>query len=170
MNDLVHWKIPIGEPFLFGEIIIQSFPQLRGTAIDHCSTYLTIASAVLCCVLLYIPLCFYFILYDYQIHRHGPHLYIPLCFYFISSTAIYTFDMVSFTFLSPLSPFSPWGPALHSIMLLLYPSWTNAEIICCITLHSIMLLLYLWGHRSHPGADPFTFHYASTLSRDADWL
>ena len=62
MNDLVHWKIPIGEPFLFGEIIIQSFTQLRGTAIDHCSTYLAIASAVLCCVLLYIPLYFYFIL------------------------------------------------------------------------------------------------------------
>ena len=31
-------------------------------------------------------------------------------------------------------------------------------------LHSTMLLLYLWKYRPHPGADKFTFHYASTLS------
>ena len=104
MNDLVHWKIPIREPFLFGSIIIQSFPQLRGTAIDHCSTYLTIASAVLCCVLLYIPLCFYFI--------EGCRLVVETQKHF---TFHYASTLSDAWTICPLPMYT-----LHSIMLLLY--------------------------------------------------
>ena len=98
--------------------------------------------------LIYIPLCFYFILKDITLERAKKHLhstmlllylgcrgeadsrisiYIPLCFYFIKETR------------------------------------TRKERKSY--LHSTMLLLYQIGKLVKKDGTIFTFHYASTLSR-----
>ena len=106
-------------------------------------------------VLIYIPLCFYFITachvaavpgHKFTFHyastlsrqRHCKSftdlsIYIPLCFYFIQKALI----EVMYSFKN-----------LHSTMLLLYPSVPLLATLAKIT---------------------FTFHYASTLSRTIFW-
>ena len=148
MNDLVHWKIPIGEPFLFGEIIIQSFPQLRGTAIDHCSTYLTIASAVLCCVLLYIPLYFFFIV---RINAQGVVSFV-FTFHYAStlSRASYPFE-----YYPPFFTFY-YASTLSRLVLL---------VLSSLFLYIPLCFYFIWWIRQrYINSSAFTFHYASTLS------
>ena len=103
--------------------------------------------------------------------RNAETLYIPLCFYFICKDSL-RINIID-------------GP-LHSIMLLLYRCKRYWSFGQWAPLHSIMLLLYLFSNfcmsvllylyiplcfyfiaerntdRRDP--DPFTFHYASTLS------
>ena len=56
---------------------------------------------------------------------------------------------------------------LHSTMLLLYRHDPDGSFLTFGNLHSTMLLLYLvsWDGTTESN-DIFTFHYASTLSRD----
>ena len=55
---------------------------------------------------------------------------------------------------------------LHSTMLLLYRSWNTCLQKFCLNLHSTMLLLYLLSSVLQSCFQaPFTFHYASTLSK-----
>ena len=56
---------------------------------------------------------------------------------------------------------------LHSTMLLLYPVEPYSDYLRILNLHSTMLLLYPERQGTDTRADPeFTFHYASTLSKE----
>ena len=119
-------------------------------------------------------------------------IYIPLCFYFISKALNLSTSQNIFTFhyastLSRFQHFLRWRHNnLHSTMLLLYPFLVGVSLLVFLHLHSTMLLLYrmsarvanttgrylhstmlllypfhFWLLCHHCG---FTFHYASTLS------
>ena len=99
---------------------------------------------------IYIPLCFYFIRFKFEVKSEADTIYIPLCFYFIKEGTR-----------SCLSA----GPNLHSTMLLLYllSYWIISSVFS--NLHSTMLLLYRLSPRlRRRPPSQFTFHYASTLS------
>ena len=101
-------------------------------------------------LLIYIPLCFYFIGQALRIRKRFIFIYIPLCFYFIRT------DSRCLKF--PLK-------YLHSTMLLLYHTPQKLPSISFFNLHSTMLLLYQRPSSKNLGStESFTFHYASTLS------
>ena len=92
-------------------------------------------------ILIYIPLCFYFIVL--LMHCSFAHLfiYIPLCFYFISGQK---------------KGGDHGYKNLHSTMLLLYLFWIVWNVPLGRHLHSTMLLLYPAGN---DGFTVFTFIY-----------
>ena len=104
-----------------------------------------------CLGFIYIPLCFYFIDELNRFRTLLNLIYIPLCFYFIYKA----FRNGGIFFY------------LHSTMLLLYRHDPDGSFLTFGNLHSTMLLLYLvsWDGTTESN-DIFTFHYASTLSRD----
>ena len=102
-------------------------------------------------VIIYIPLCFYFIVVAAVSFRPVIFIYIPLCFYFIE---YHPADL-----LFHLSD-------LHSTMLLLYQSLLYSSLFSftSFTFHYASTLSYCpscQGGRNQQ----FTFHYASTLSQ-----
>ena len=126
---------------------------------------------------IYIPLCFYFI----TVHQPAKHIlkyiYIPLCFYFIVKRCV---SLVCS------------NRHLHSTMLLLYPTPTWPDFLSdiiyiplcfyfilsthdstesCVCIY-IPLCFYFIVEEYHDGryGTPFTFHYASTLSRTCSQL
>ena len=144
--------------------------------------------------LIYIPLCFYFIVLCAASHTlhiwftfhyastlspsgmiariSSLSIYIPLCFYFISAMpGMLDLAAASFTFhyASTLSSDRHFRIAafldLHSTMLLLYRNRRNRGSDRYTNLHSTMLLLYRNSERINWDISTFTFHYASTLSR-----
>ena len=125
--------------------------------------------------IIYIPLCFYFITQPRRWGRRELKIYIPLCFYFIPCGFFFHFSVLfSFTFhyastLSCQSVRIMSRPRnLHSTMLLLYQIGTVQTLEPGQHLHSTMLLLYpTAGHAVKVADRKFTFHYASTLSKDA---
>ena len=175
------------------------YPMREGCVfkrLDHLhSTMLLLYPSVMWSIrircIIYIPLCFYFILRSCcaAVRRS---IYIPLCFYFIRSPALFygsVFHLHSTMLLLYLLCISAvvWSSLdLHSTMLLLYRLSASTVRTSLSNLHSTMLLLY----PDHPPCAPrfdliyiplcfyfirtvylrtaqcntFTFHYASTLS------
>ena len=111
---------------------------------------LTRADIPLRSLLIYIPLCFYFIGSAPGYHDACLLIYIPLCFYFIlvDATIEYIHSIFTFHYASTLS--GRWCSIvrrhklhLHSTMLLLYREWRFEGCGRVHNLHSTMLLLYL---------------------------
>ena len=120
---------------------------------------------------IYIPLCFYYIIFLFwQLdimsgYLHSTMLllyhvlsgwrfrlifiYIPLCFYYIRKLLKYSISSRSY---------------LHSTMLLLYRIGVTVRDSPDSNLHSTMLLLYLVSITRERSMLLFTFHYASTIS------
>ena len=98
---------------------------------------------------IYIPLCFYFIKFCLTAESRQPRIYIPLCFYFIwsSSDENVTVDSFTFHYASTLS------------QKVRESRWENGKF----TFHYASTL----SEMEHAGLQKkmsFTFHYASTLS------
>ena len=99
--------------------------------------------------LIYIPLCFYFILVIFYAKKLIFRIYIPLCFYFIKILINYPELKPQFTF--------HYASTLSRLQLQIASADTH--------LHSTMLLLYHYPWKDSSYGEPeFTFHYASTLS------
>ena len=124
------------------------------------------------CVIIYIPLCFYFIISASTSTPRSSYIYIPLCFYFILKGGFASLGDIVFTFhyASTLSVSAGsntlWSITIY-IPLCFYFILLSGSVSApaCPYLHSTMLLLYRhhpWKYRS--AVYSFTFHYASTLS------
>ena len=133
---------------------------------------ITLPSGRIACSTLYIPLCFYYIIWTSAITKrlitftfHYAStismffrfltfslysLYIPLCFYYI---------------LMMISPSSFPYSTLHSTMLLLYRNSDSCNYnIICFTFHYASTISIV--HTAHTKRiRTFTFHYASTISK-----
>ena len=101
-------------------------------------------------------------------------LYIPLCFYYIMFPFVQEAWLYAFTFhyastisLLPLC-ICPCKTPLHSTMLLLYQV-TMEEKVTKLFLYIPLCFYYIAGtEREMQVALNFTFHYASTISRICD--
>ena len=87
---LKHFEIPF--TFHYASTLYQTGPRGNRKRRNLHSTmlllYLVEASPDDHFVLIYIPLCFYFILARQSLQRWQKHIYIPLCFYFIRTSCI----------------------------------------------------------------------------------
>ena len=122
-------------------------------------------------ILIYIPLCFYFIYSDFEDDRMSDYIYIPLCFYFIKEHPECVSDEYSFTFhyASTLSkdPHDVIIPELIYIPLCFYfikdTFWFLFLTNRIFTFHYASTLSQKLT-RIRQNLSWFTFHYASTLS------
>ena len=123
---------------------------------------------------IYIPLCFYFITICELWPIYLQKIYIPLCFYFIRClpqrviVIPYLHSTMLLLYPAHILQNDGWKEIdLHSTMLLLYPVEPYSDYLRILNLHSTMLLLYPERQGTDTRADPeFTFHYASTLSKE----
>ena len=121
-------------------------------------------------LLIYIPLCFYFIPGDQQQQSPCKRIYIPLCFYFIVERLYFQCPKIVFTFhyastlsvlfFTQIKNVSKFTFHYASTLSNKYEE-TNGVVY---NLHSTMLLLYQVTTADTVAITIFTFHYASTLS------
>ena len=111
--------------------------------------YLQVPSLFIRAYQIYIPLCFYFIIYVQNHPLRIPHLHSTMLLLYPLGCRVDIQHKLN----------------LHSTMLLLY-RWTAYEPEGeSWNLHSTMLLLYLDENMNKISVALFTFHYASTLSQ-----
>ena len=180
---------------LYPIVLVSASVLFLSFTFHYASTLSAAASDIdFCLSFIYIPLCFYFIVYPFHLFRkfhlftfhyastlssvptaltgNTELIYIPLCFYFIphlsgsrSSTGIHLHSTMLLLY-HVCAPDCPgFRYHLHSTMLLLYHIIDIKFLFFIFYLHSTMLLLYPGKVSADQGAEnAFTFHYASTLS------
>ena len=119
---------------------------------------------------IYIPLCFYFILPRRKWKRWRKKIYIPLCFYFIrarrasiiQSWMIYI--PLCFYFIRlDLGAYVPEGLFTFHYASTLWRTWIMRDITD--TIYIPLCFYFIWSSASDSERlNRFTFHYASTLS------